>query len=122
MSRATRRQKTEHQLRLLEEQFSENLIVALRNCAAGKVRIFGHDDMSIAAEPRALQDVLKSKEAETLLGQGDEIMRLRRQLGETEDFQPYQRYVYYRRLRSSNSPGEPKLAIRLLQELGTGNG
>jgi hypothetical protein len=118
MSRMTRIQKTEHQLRLLEKQFTENLIVALRNCAAGKWGVFGHNDIGVAAEPRTLQEVLKSKEAEILLGQGDEIMRLRRQLGEIGDFQPYERYLYYRRLRSSNSPGEPKLAIRLLQELG----
>jgi hypothetical protein len=96
----------EGQLRLLEEQFTADLIATLRDCATGRWGIFGHNE------------ILKSQEAEVLLGQGEEIVQLRRQLGEADDFQPYQRLLYYRQWRSSNAPGEPKLALEFLRELG----
>jgi hypothetical protein len=107
MSRASRRQKTEHQLRLLEEQFTENLIVALKKCASGQWGMFTPGFF------------LKSKVKDhPLLGQGDEIMRLRRELGIAEDFPLFQRYLFYRQLRSSNTAGEPKLALQFLTEIG----
>ena len=100
MSKATRRQKTEHQLRLLEGQFPANLIVALRKCASGEWGMFSRNAL------------LGSKEANPLLNQGEEIVRLRRELGIEEDVLLFQRFLYYRRLRSSNTPGEPKLAMK----------
>jgi hypothetical protein len=107
VSRATRIRKTEHQLRLLEEQFTENLIVALKKCASGQWGMFTPGFF------------FRSKVKDhPLLGQGDEIMRLRRELGIVEDFPLFQRYLFYRQLRSSNTPGEPKLASQFLRELG----
>jgi len=63
-------------------------------------------------------EILKAKAADPLLEQGDEIMRLRGKLGVEEEFPPFQRYLFYRKLRSSNTPGEPKLALQFLTELG----
>jgi hypothetical protein len=100
-----RRQRTEIQLRLLEEEFTENLIVALRKCASGEWGMFSHNHF------------LGSKEADPLVNQGEEIVRLLRQLGVEEDLPVFQRYLFYRRLRSSNTPGEPKLALEFLREL-----
>src|SRR5882672_796691 len=99
MSRASRRQKAEHQLRLLEEQFTADLTVALKTCASGQWGMFSAGFF------------LKSKGKDhPLLGQGEEITRLRRELGVTDDFPIFQRYLFYRQQRSSNTLGEPKLA------------
>ena len=117
MSRATRRQKTEQRLRLLEAQFTETLIAALKDCASGRRGIFGQNDKSIACEPPSLGEILKSKDAEFLLAQGEEIVRLRRDLGVEEEFPLLPRYLFYRQLRSSNTPGEPKLALEFLTEI-----
>ena len=65
-------------------------------------------------------EFLKSKVADALLDQGEEIVRLRRELGGSEVFPLYQRFLYFRQLRSSNTPGEPKLALQFLTELGVG--
>src|SRR5579862_7669451 len=82
MSRATRRQKAEHQLRLLEEQFTADLIVALRTCASTEWGMFSQNEF------------LKSKAADHILDLGDEIMRLRRELGVKDDFPLLQRYRF----------------------------
>ncbi len=55
MSRAARRQKSEVQLRNLEEQFSVDLVVALRECAAGTWGMFGRRDLVIEALPQPLK-------------------------------------------------------------------
>jgi hypothetical protein len=109
VSQLSRRQKSEAKLRSLEEQFSNNLIAALCDCAAGKWGMFGQND---------LVDGPKSKVAQELLEAGEEIERLRQELGYTEPFQPFRRYLEYRQMKGSNTAGEPKLAYSFLKELG----
>jgi len=118
MSRTARRQRTEEQLRSLEEQFSTNLIAALRECAAGTWGMFGQSDLVIKAQPQPLSEMLKSRVAEGLIAEGDEIERLRQELGFTEPFQAFKRFLEFRQMRGSNVPGEPKLATQFLKELG----
>jgi hypothetical protein len=117
MSRSTRQGKSEVQLRTLEQNFSTDLINALRACAAGKWVMFGQNDAALKSENRALRDRLKSKVAESLIAQGEEIVRLRRELGYTDGFSLFERYLEYRQMRSANTPGEPKLAEQFLREL-----
>lgn len=116
MSRATRQQKLESQLRSLEEQFSTDLIAALRECAAGKWGMFGRND-ALAGENRLLRSVYM-KTAETLIERGYEIVELRKELGFTEPFQTFKRYLEFRQMRGSNLLGEPKIAMQFLEELG----
>ena len=111
MSRSARHQKFEAQLRTLEQQFSTDLIKALRDCAAGKWGMFGRYDAALESEHPYLRDRLKSKVAENLIAQGEEIVRLRQELGYVEPFSPFERYLHYRQMRSANTPGEPKLAF-----------
>ena len=118
MSRSIRRLKSEAQLRSLEGQFSTNLIAGLRECAAGKWGMFGRNDGFIAVEGKYTREMLKAKAAEELLEAGEEIERLRRELGFTEPFQPLKRFLEYRQMKGSNVPGEPKLAVQFLEELG----
>ena len=118
MSRAARRQKSEAQLRTLEDQFSTNLIAALRECAAGTWGLFGRNDLVIDAQPQPLKEMLKSNVAEKLVRGGDKVEALRRELGFTEPFHPYKRFLEFRQMRGSNVPGEPKLAMQFLEELG----
>lgn len=118
MSRSGRRNKMEAQLHTLEEQFSTKLIPALRECAGGRWGMFGRYDDVIAGQGNDIGEMLKSKAAEELLEAGEEIERLRRELGFTEPFRPFKRFLEYRRMRGSNVPGEPKLAVQFLEELG----
>lgn len=120
MSRAARRQKSEAQLRSLEEQFSAELVVALRECAAGTWGLFGRNDQVIEGQPEPLKKILKSRRAEKLIEDGDEIEQLRRELGFTEPFSKYRRFLEFRQMRGSNVLGEPKLAMQFLKELGMG--
>jgi hypothetical protein len=110
MSRAARRQKSEAQLRSLEEQFSSDLIAALRECAAGTWGLFGTNDLVI--------EMSRPKIVDKLVEDADEIEALRRELGFTEPFYPCQRFLEFRQMRGSNVPGEPKLAMQFLKELG----
>jgi hypothetical protein len=118
MSRSARRQRQEAQLRSLEEQFPNNLVAALRQCAAGKWGMFVQNDTVIATEGKNLRERLKSTVSDELLEAGKEIERLRRELGDTDPLHPFRRYLEYRKRRSGNSPGEPKLAMQFLEELG----
>lgn len=116
MSRSGRREKAEAQLRSLEEQFSSDLIAALRGCAAGKWGMFGQND-HLAAEMPLLRSVY-TKAAETLIEQGEQITSLRRSLGYTDSFPLFEQYLQYRQMQSANTAGEPKLAIQFLREVG----
>ncbi len=117
MSRASRREKAEAQLRTLEEEFTDHLVSALRDCAAGRWGMFGSYDGLIENEPN-LGKWLKSGIAERLIEDGDRINGLRQELGYAENFPLFERYLEYRKKHSANSPGEPKLALQFLNELG----
>lgn len=83
------------------------------------VAIFGQNDAVIDRLEKDEREILKSKVAEELLGAGEEIERLRRELGITESYPPFKRFLEYGQMKGSNVPGEPKLAVQFLKELGT---
>ena len=91
------------------------LISALRKCAGGKWGIFGQNEELVAAMP-ILQSAYKGQ-ADKLMATGKEIQEMRRNLG-LKPFYPFERYLDYRTNKSANAPGEPKLAVKLLGELG----
>jgi hypothetical protein len=117
MSRSARRQKSEAQLRTLEDQFSADLVTALRECAAGKWGMFGRNDAVIERQPGPLREFLESDVAAHLIELGEEIEERRRQLGIVQPFSPFERYLQYRQMHSANAPGESKLAVEFLLEL-----
>lgn len=119
MSRAARRQKSEAQLRSLEEQFSAELVAELRECASGTWGLFGRNDLVIEVQRKPLKEMLTSKRAEKLIEDGDEIQQLRQELGLTE-FPLFRRFLDFREMHGSNVPGEPKLAAQFLEEIGIG--
>jgi len=49
---------------------------------------------------------------------GENIEHLRRELGIAEPFPLFRRYREYCQMKGSNVPGEPKLAMEFLKELG----
>ena len=118
MSRSGKRNKLEAQLRVLEEQFSIKLSAALRECVAGKWGLFGRYDHFVEGEGKSLRKFVISKTVEELLKAGKEIERLRLELGFTELHPAYKRFLEYRKMQGSNTPGEPKLAAQFLDELG----
>jgi hypothetical protein len=99
MSRFTRRQKQEAQLRSLEEQFSSNLVAALRECAAGTWGLFGRNELVVGLS--------RPKIVDSLIEVGEEIERLQRELGFHEAFHPFKRFLEFRKMQSPNTPGEP---------------
>lgn len=90
---------------------------ALRGCIAGNWGMFGQNDVALESLPKPLADRLRSRVAENLIRTGEEIRRLRGELGYAEKFWVFERYMQYRQLRSANLPGEPKLAAEFLAEL-----
>ena len=110
MSRLTRKQKLEHKLVVMEGEFRSKLVDALRACQAGHWGLFGQND---SLTPQSAP----SKEALELLALGEQISRLRSELGIPEGFSLYERYVEYRSARTANTFGEPKLAAALLREM-----
>ena len=65
-----------------------------------------------------VSEMSRPKIVDKLIEDGDEIENLRRELGLTEPFHPFKRFLEYRQMRGSNVPGEPKLAMQFLKELG----
>lgn len=118
MSRSKRRAKSEVQLRALEEQFTNDLLTALKECAAGTWGLLGRNDAIIEREWGSL----RTGKATRLIEIGEEIESLRRQLGIAEPFSLFQRYLQYRQMQSANAPGEPKLATLFLKEIGEDQG
>ena len=118
MSRSSRRQKLEAKLRSLEDQFSSNLVAALRECASGTWGMFGRNELMIEAQPKWFKKRFGPTIVQKLIDGGDEIERLRREPGLTEPFLPFRRFLEFREMRGSNAPGEPKLAVQFLEELG----
>lgn len=116
MSRSGRREKTEAQLRALEEHFRADLIQALHDCAGGVWGMFGTND-SLAGESQLLWSICR-KTAEKLIEQREAITKLRNALGYTEPYPLFERYLECRQMRGANSSGEPKLAVHLLREIG----
>ncbi len=105
MTTEKRRGKLELDLKAAELEFAAELVAALKKCAAGRWGLFG-------------QNGERWDKGGSLLERGDAISKLRTQLGYAEGFDLYERFVAYRRRRSSNDPGEPRLAQAFLAEIG----
>jgi hypothetical protein len=120
MTKATRRAKVEQDLRLLELAFEEQLIEALRACAAGHWGLFGQNDEALqrAFTPKVAARLIPT-DAQELLAMGSKIEQLRGELGYATGFPLYERFEAARSMRGSNTFGEPKLAQQLLDELET---
>jgi hypothetical protein len=106
----------ERQLVTLEDQYRELLLSALRECAAGRDGLFGHNDHAIARESPAMRRRLSNPVVGELLDLGSRIERLRLTLGVTDPFPPHERLMRMRASHSDNTQGEPKLAQRWLDE------
>jgi hypothetical protein len=65
MSRSVRREKSEAQLRTLEDQFSDDLVAALRECAGGRWGMLGRNDAVIERQPE--REMLQSDVAAHLI-------------------------------------------------------
>ena len=78
--------------------------------------MFGQND-HLTSLPRT-RGGYESPDAEALMDMMAEIDKLRKQLGFSETSAVCERFIAYRNLRGDNVPGEPKLAKRLLDELG----
>ena len=93
----------ERQLSSLEAMYRELLLSALLKCAKGQWGLFGHN---LSPNPDAAE----------LLELGSKIERLRQKCG-LEPFELHDRLLRMRSSHHSNTPGEPKLAQRWIEEL-----
>ena len=100
MSKASRHSKSEARLAQLETEFVEKLVIALRECEAGRWGLFGQNDQVFSVRgggPKSVNCVPNSASFRVST--------------------PYQRFLHYRAMRGPNTPGEPKLATLLLREI-----
>jgi hypothetical protein len=92
----------------MEADFREQLLVALRSCAAGRWGLFNQNNH---------RQTFESSGAVELGQLGDEIENIRRQLGIGEAFDLYARLIQMSGNKGSNHPGEQRLAKTWLAEL-----
>ncbi|HTV92636.1 MAG TPA: hypothetical protein VMG98_07960 [Verrucomicrobiae bacterium] len=99
-----------------EAAYEERFLKALRDCASGVWGLFGTNDRVDVPRLRS-KTVPHSADAREILERGNEIAKLRSQLG-FGDFSLHERFLEYRRLASDpNAPGEPHLAQQFLDEI-----
>jgi hypothetical protein len=96
----------------LEAEYRSLLLKALRECAAGRWGLFGHNEhlVPMSEPPHAVEEL-------TDLAQVIDTLRLRIDL---EPFPLHQRFRAARGRASANAIGEPKQAQTWLTELGEG--
>jgi hypothetical protein len=105
----------ERKLNVLEAEYATALTAALKQCAEGRWGLFGHNDAAI--ERRGKNPRLESPEVDELLELGSEIGRLRSKLGYADPFALHDRLLSIRSSIHSNTPGEPTLARKWLDEM-----
>jgi hypothetical protein len=94
----------------LEVEFEPLLLSCLREAANGRYGLFGQND-HLDPEHR----YWNWPEARRVVEMAEEIQALCSESGESDSLA--ERLLYFRSLRSSNVPGEPKLAKKFLEEL-----
>lgn len=100
----------QERLAQLEAEFEPLLLACLHECAAGRYGLFGqHDHIDPEHRYWNWPDALRAVEI------AKEIQTLRAEFGDSNCFAD--RLLYYRSLRHSNVPGEPKLAKEFLEEI-----
>jgi hypothetical protein len=100
----------EKRLSMLEGEFQAALTSCLKECAAGRWGLFGHNE-HLDPEHR----YWKWSEAQGLTQMATEIQELRAAFGQPNPL--CARFLHYRSLGGANVPGEPKLAQAFLDEL-----
>jgi hypothetical protein len=101
----------QHRLAQLEAEFEPLLLSCLQQAANGRYGLFGQNDH---LDPE--HQYWNWPEAERAVELAEEIRTLRSEVGESNNLA--ERLLFYRSLRGSNVPGEPKLAKEFLGELG----
>lgn len=100
----------QQRLAQLEADFEPLLLWCLRQSARGVYGLFGHND-HLDPEHR----YWNWPDARRVVEMATEIQELRSESGESNNLA--ERLLYFRSLRGSNVPGEPKLAKKFLEEL-----
>jgi hypothetical protein len=104
------------QLESLEASYRELLLSALQKCAAGRWGLFAHNELASREFSALLRSHLLDPAVQELLDLGSKIERLRGRFG-LEPFPLHERLLQMRSSHDSNTPGEPKLARKWLNEL-----
>jgi len=104
------------QLEALETSYRVLLLSALRSCANGKWGLFAHNERARPQHGAAARSRPRDPSVEELLELGSQIERMRRKFN-LEAFALHERLLRMRSSHDSNTPGEPKLAQRWLDEL-----
>jgi hypothetical protein len=104
-----RANKREEKLRRDEREFQDLLVVCLRECAAGRWGLFGHNNHVDCGRWS------RWTEAERLGQLAAGIQSMRSAFGQPNSL--VERFLEIRQQRNSNLPGEPRLAASLLEEI-----
>ena len=100
----------QQRLAQLEAEFEPLLLSCLREAAKGRYALFGQND-HLDPDHRHWN----WPEAQRVVEMAREIQELRSESGESNHLA--ERLLYFRSLRGTNVPGEPKLAKKFLEEL-----
>lgn len=111
MSRDSRREKDEAELRASEADFERRLVEALKACAAGEPGLF---DGEISRRGRRDTRPTETREFTVL---GEAIRDERTRLGITAEFWAFARLTHYRDMVDGNAPSEAGRARKLLAEI-----
>jgi hypothetical protein len=114
MSRIAKMEKKQRELGLLEREFSDVLISALKNCKDGGRGVFlTTEEARAAGWSRFVWP--ETKQLERL---GQRIAEIRDSLDLSVEQSPYGLFLKYCNITGPNAPGAAKLAMQCLQELG----
>ncbi|HEY1482405.1 MAG TPA: hypothetical protein VGF19_06780 [Candidatus Acidoferrum sp.] len=105
-----RKSPKEQHLETLESEFAALLVKCLRESAAGRWGLFDHNQHKEAAR------YLRWDEADHLKDAAREIRKIRAEWGLPNEL--VEKFLKYYAMRGANAPSEPKLAAKLLAELG----
>ena len=115
MSASDERSQQRQRLKQATVEFDALLRKLLPECARGRSGLFGQHARALGKEAAARYYAWP--ESDKLLALSEEINTLQEELGDTSDLPLLSAYLGYRAERAADVPGEPRLALRFLQEL-----
>lgn len=115
MSGSDERGQQQQRLKQAKIEFDALLRKLLPECARGRSGLFGQHARALGKEAAARYYAWP--DSDKLLALSEEIAARQEELGDTSELPLLSAYLGYRAERAADVPGEPRLALRFLQEL-----
>lgn len=115
MSGSDERGQQQQRLKQAKVEFDALLRKLLPECARGRSGLFGQHARALGKEAAARYYAWP--DSDKLLALSEEIAALQEEQGDTSELPLLSAYLGYRAEKAADVPGEPRLALRFLQEL-----